>query len=281
MLQAQVVLGTFIPRQIHQGLEIVELGGVVWTLWVKRIEFLEFFLEGFLHILVPFLGLSLVENLFFLRTHIVAAQLFLDVLELLLQEVFTLLLVDVVLGLSSDVRLESVHLHQHVFHLQCFYDTVFHLIHAEQFHLVFYGERHGREDEVRPNQWVGYVVEGIFRLVWHILASMNQLDGLCSECLLQEGEFWVVLLWPTFGDAFYFTLVERYRLGNLVQLASTQSLGYDGSLSLLSRQVDHLNETAEDANLVEVFLRRIFFVGIFLGESTEDRFALLLLLKMF
>ena len=105
MFETQVIYGAVIPRQIYHCLQVVDLCGIVRTLRMQGVESLEFLIEYFLYILIPIFALGFLKNLFLLWAHIVSAELFLDVLELLLQEVFTLLFVQIILCFLADVRL--------------------------------------------------------------------------------------------------------------------------------------------------------------------------------
>ena len=105
MFETQVIYRAVIPRQIYHCLQVVDLCGIVRTLRMQGVESLEFLIEYFLYILIPIFTLGFFKNLFLLRAHVVSAELFLDVLELLLQEVFTLLFVQIILCFLADVRL--------------------------------------------------------------------------------------------------------------------------------------------------------------------------------
>ncbi len=94
MLEAQVVLSVFIPRQVYHGLQVVDEDRVVGALWVDGFEFVQFLIERLGCSLVPFLVLGLFSQFFSLRILLVSPQFLAYVLELLLQEVFSLLFVE-------------------------------------------------------------------------------------------------------------------------------------------------------------------------------------------
>ena len=117
-LQVKIVLGVLAPRQIDHCLQIVELNAVVGALWIEHVELVEFLAEHFLHVVAPELCLSLFFQLLALGRTLTVAQFLLDVLNLLLQEVFTLLFVEVFASLRAYVLLEFEQLHFLVHHAQ-------------------------------------------------------------------------------------------------------------------------------------------------------------------
>ena len=94
-LQVEVVLGVFTPRQIDHCLQIVELNAVVGTLRIEHVELVEFLSEHLLHVFAPELCLGFLFQFLALGRSLTVAKFLLYVLDLLLQEVLTLLLVEV------------------------------------------------------------------------------------------------------------------------------------------------------------------------------------------
>ena len=62
--QVEVVGGIFVPRQVHQRAQIVELLAVVGALRVERVELVELLHEIFERRLVPLLHHALLQQLF-------------------------------------------------------------------------------------------------------------------------------------------------------------------------------------------------------------------------
>ena len=79
-------------------MQIVQLHAVFRPLWIEHVEFVEFFVEGLLNLLVPFAGTGFLEQFLTFGRAFAIAQFLLDVLDLLLQEILTLLLVEVFAG---------------------------------------------------------------------------------------------------------------------------------------------------------------------------------------
>ena len=105
--QTEVVLGVGVPRQIYHGLQESYLYRIVRTLRVQRVELGNFFLEDFGSFLAPVLLFRLLQNLLLLRTGVSFYQFFPDVLDLLLEEVFLLLLIKVVVGFVLNLSLDA------------------------------------------------------------------------------------------------------------------------------------------------------------------------------
>ena len=105
--QTEVVLGVGVPRQIYHGLQESNLYRIVRTLLVQRVELGDFFLEDFGGFLAPVLCFCLLQNLLLLRTGVAFSQFFPDVLDLLLEEVFLLLLIQIVVGFVLNLCLDA------------------------------------------------------------------------------------------------------------------------------------------------------------------------------
>ena len=93
--QVEVVGRKFAPRQFHHRLQIVQLHTVLGTLLMQQVELVDFLAERLAHLLGPLLFLGSFDEFGPLWRTLAVAQLLLDVLDLLLQEIFALLFVDV------------------------------------------------------------------------------------------------------------------------------------------------------------------------------------------
>ena len=94
-LQVKVVLGIFIPGQIDHRLQIVHLYTVIRALRIQCVQLVQLLLKGLGNIIRPLLGLGLFYQFLLVGGGITVTQFLLDVLDLLVQEVFTLLLVKI------------------------------------------------------------------------------------------------------------------------------------------------------------------------------------------
>ena len=117
VFEAQVVFRIFVPRQVYHGLQVVYDDGVVGTLRVYGIQLVEFLVEGFCRLLVPFLAVGLLLQFFLLRVGVVVSKFGAYVLYLLLQEIFLLLFVQVEMCFLPypGLYLEQLHLLVHGF----------------------------------------------------------------------------------------------------------------------------------------------------------------------
>ena len=223
MRQAEVILGVFAPRQIYQRLQIVELDRVVWALRMDVVEFGQLFLENLLGCLVPFLGLRLFEQLLLFRTAFAFAQLFLDVLDLLLQVIFLLLFVEIKLRLVSDFILQVEQFLLLVQGLERLYQSFRQLLLLQHLDLVFCRKRQGGADEVAFHEAIGNLIDCIDSLVGNVLIVLNEFDRFLEECLGQCLEHRVLgFLFgrPGLWQTFYIGKVEWFLIYNLLHLAS-------------------------------------------------------------
>ena len=105
-LQVEVVLCVFAPRQCNHRLQIVVLYAVLRTLRVEHVEFVKFLAESLCNVLRPVLLSRFLLKLLAFRRTFASAKFLLYVLNLLLQEVFALLLVEILAGLCADILLQ-------------------------------------------------------------------------------------------------------------------------------------------------------------------------------
>ena len=105
-VQVQIVYSIFVPWQSHHSLQVCKLHAVFRTLRVQHIQFVKFFVERVGNILAPRLVFSLVNQLFLFRRAFARTEFLLNVLYLLLQEVFPLLLVNVFSCLGAYVAFQ-------------------------------------------------------------------------------------------------------------------------------------------------------------------------------
>ena len=101
-LQIHIVLRIFAPRQVDQRLQVVQQYVEVGRVLVQLIQFLSLLVEELLNVLRPFLLFGLLQQFLLLRGTLVA-HFGLQVLDLLLQEVVTLLLVNIITRLVADI----------------------------------------------------------------------------------------------------------------------------------------------------------------------------------
>ena len=131
-VQVEVILGVLVPRQRHKRLQIRHLHVVVGALWVEVVEFREFLFEDLLCLLRPLPCPRLLHEFLALRTAVLVAKLFLDVLYLLVQEIVALLCVEVLMSLHADLLHQSEKLVLAVQYLQKLKETSFDTVQVEQ-----------------------------------------------------------------------------------------------------------------------------------------------------
>ena len=106
ILYVQIVFCELVPRHCEQGLQVVELRGIVGRMHAHALQFVNFALKHFGHIGAPFLVLGTLTESVCLGFCGVT-QLLLDGMHLLLQVVFTLVLVDLFFGFFLDLLLDG------------------------------------------------------------------------------------------------------------------------------------------------------------------------------
>ena len=123
-------------------MQIVQLHAVFRSLRIEHVELVEFFVEGLLNLLVPFAGAGFLEQLLPFGRAFTIAQFLLDVLDLLLQEILTLLLVEVFAGTGTDVLLQHHELNVAMQVAEYLEKTLLGGVACEQLDFVADGEGH-------------------------------------------------------------------------------------------------------------------------------------------
>ena len=176
-LQVEVVVGVFAPRKAHHRLQIVQLHAIFRTLRVEHVQLVQLFGEHLFNLVGPYFLIGLHEQFKAFRASFSVAQLLLDVLDLLLKEVFSLLLINLLTRLRADVLFQLQQLAFLVQHLQCA-DYAFHQrVGGQHLHLVHDAERHVRANEMQSQHVVLDVVQRILRLVGNLLVQFDVFDG--------------------------------------------------------------------------------------------------------
>ena len=111
VFKVQIVSCIRTPRKIEHGLQIVKLYAVIRRLWMGAFQFSQFFHKCFPDFCVPTHSFCLLAHFFYFLLLAAATQFILDSLDLLLQEVFALLLVDIFTGTHLDGCLDFCQLH--------------------------------------------------------------------------------------------------------------------------------------------------------------------------
>ena len=123
-LQVEVVFGIFAPGQAYELFEIVDLYAVFRTLSIEHIEFVKLFFEEFGNLIGPFLVLGFLFQFTLLSGATVRAELFADILHLLLQEILLLLLVKILVCLLPDLVFQFIELDVAVLQFQQFHESL-------------------------------------------------------------------------------------------------------------------------------------------------------------
>ena len=178
VVQVEVVLRVLVPRQLEQRVEVGILHREVGRLRVQPLELAHLFLENLGRLGIPFLLFGPFAQLLYVLVLHVAAQLLLDSTYLLLQEVFPLLLVQVLAGFGLDVGLDLQQLRLLGEHLVELEEAGLHVVDTQQFLFLSSCQRDIGSQEV--DEVVGIV---------DISNGKNQLFGLLADVFQQvEGQ---------------------------------------------------------------------------------------------
>ena len=219
-LNAEVVFGVFVPRQAHHCLQIGELYAVIGTLRIKRIELIQLLIEDLAHLFRPLLILRFLFQLAVFGRAFAVAQFLLDVLDLLLQEIFALLFVDVFARFGANVLLDLQQLHFFIEGAQSDVDTFERVVGLQHTHFIVQIEGHVRADEIGSDDIVVDIGDGKLCLVGHFLILFNELDGLVAQIFHGSGVFAATGIGKSLGSLRHECSEERLSFDNVFQLAS-------------------------------------------------------------
>ena len=253
-LQIEVVVCVFSPRQIHHRLQVVHLHAVLRSLRVEHVELVEFLEEHLLNVFRPLLAECLYFEVVTLRRAVAVAQFFLDVLDLLLQEVLALLFVDVFARLGSNVLTQLQQLYLLVERLQYEDHAIHHRVGLQHLDLIAYAERQVRTDEVQGEYVVLDVVQSKLRLVGDVLVLMDVFNGLVAKVFDSRTPRLIV----TVGHLFRHQRGGAHEVGAMtrdaIELTAPQSLYDDCYVVVWTGHVEHANQFGIGAKFVKVFL---------------------------
>ena len=140
VLYVEVIGGALAPGKACEELQIVELYVIVWGLGRYAVELRNLFVEYLLHLGAPFLILAFILELGGVLVGYVYAELLLNILQLVLQEVFLLLLVQLLVRAVLDFLLYSQKLQFCVHHCEQFVSFFFYTVGLQQCHLLLYAK---------------------------------------------------------------------------------------------------------------------------------------------
>ena len=106
MIQVKIVCRIGFPWQTDNGLYILHLHRIIRRLRMQALQLMKFFVENLGNGLRPYLISCFVLQLLYIPIIHAATQLFLDRLDLLLQEIFLLLLINIFLRFHLDRSLQ-------------------------------------------------------------------------------------------------------------------------------------------------------------------------------
>ena len=268
-LQVEIVSRVFSPGKVDHGLQVIQLYAVLRTLWIVHLQLLQLFVKGVAHLGRPFLFLGFRFQITAFGRTLAVAQFLFDVLDLLLQEVFALLFIQVLARFRANLFFKFKQLHFLVQHFQRNHDALVHRVGLQHTHLVLVGERHVGAHVVDAQNVVLDVVQGKLCLVGDIIVLFDVLDGLLAKVLCGRLVFLIVRLGQYFRGNGRQSLQERFGLGDLFQLTASHRLNDGRDVLSMSRHFQHAHQSGVYTVSVQVFLMRFFHICIFLAEYGE------------
>ena len=259
ILHIEVVGGILAPGEAEHHLQVVELYVVVGRLGIDALELHHLLLEGVGHLLAPQLLLGLAAQFVDVLILHTAAQLVLDVLQLLLQEVLALLLVDFLTGAQLDAGLEVGKLHFAVEDREQVGGTLLERLLLQELHLLLHVEGEVRTHEVDQEHAVGDVLDGKCRIGLHVFGGLDEAHGKVLAVVDDGLELAAAALGEHLGERHHLARevgARRYDAGELQALHALQD-----DRSGLVGHLEDAHHTRCGTYLIEVFLLRVLGLG--------------------
>ena len=230
-LQVQVVNGIFAPWQVYQCLQVSKLHVILRTLWIQVIQLIALLTEILGHLVLPHLVAAFGKQIV-LFGRLAVAHLGLDILNLLLQEVITLLLVDILTGFVTDISLQVLQVNLAVQHLHGGKQALLYETDFQQFLLLLVVERHVGAHKVEHHHRVRDILDSKAGLVGDLIRYRNVFANHIAQ--IGHSCIKLTILWigQILLESRNITLKIRRGRYNLVQLQTSQTLQNGGNIAI-------------------------------------------------
>ena len=270
-LDVELVFRKFAPGQRGYSLEIIELHVVVGVLRRDAVEFVDFLVEQGAHLFGEvFLGKFLAQ---FLCVLVLAlAQFVLDILDLLLQEIFLLLLVEFLAGLVLNVALEGGELAGAVQEGEQGVGTLHVIVDGQEVGLFFQRERQVGAEEVHGEDVVLDVADSENGLFVLRVAEFEEAHGRVAAFVHKRGVLLAVGRGKHVGQAAHVDARHGGAARDFPHLAAPEALqDYGGDAA---GQFQHAHHARRHGYGIEVAFAGLFHGGIFLRGHGKERIVL-------
>ena len=184
----QIIHGINTPWQRQHGLQIGQLYTIVRCLRIDSFQFGHFLLKSRSHFLRP-VHMTTFHTKFIDFTILSVTQFVLDILDLLMQEILTLLTVNILTCTNLNGLLDISQTYLTVQDLNQLVHPVSQVVKSQQLHLLFRTEREIRTNKVDQNDWVIQILNGKSRVRRQTVRFLDKLIGQILTALHQSLEF--------------------------------------------------------------------------------------------
>ena len=260
-LDVEFVFREFTPGQRGYGLEIVELHVVVGVLRRDTVELVDFLVEQGTHLFRKVFPREFLAQ--FLRVLVLAfAQFVLDILDLLLQEIFLLLLVEFLARLVLNVAFESGELAGAVQEREQGVGTLHVIVDGQEAGLFFQREGQVGAEEVDGEDVVLDVADSEDGLLVLRFSKFEEAHGRVAAFVHERGVFLAVGRGQRVGQAAHVDARHGGAARDLPHLAPPEALQDHGGNA--AGQFQHAHHARRHGYGVEVAFVGLLHGGVFL-----------------
>ena len=265
--QVQIIRCINAPRQTHHSLQVVQLHTVIGRLRMHALQLIHFFQECTFYFFIPFYGFSFFAHFFQFLLLTATTQFILNGFNLLLQEIFALLLVYILAGAHLDRFLDFGELN---FPVQNFEQTIgagTQCVNAQQLYLFILLQGQVGADKVHQKHRVGNVLDGKCRILRKHIRRFDIAYGQVFARFYQCLELLIVFCGNFLIKRAYtsFQIWSNFRY--LFQFNALGALQDNGSR--LIRHFQHTDNLGNRTYCMQVLKQRRFRISYFLTHHGD------------
>ena len=256
ILNAEIIGCIYVPRQGKQGLQISELHIIVWRLRINTLQLGNFFCKKFVHFLAPEFRRSLHAE-FFNLTILATSQFILDVLDLLLQEIFLLLTINILASSHLNGLLDSSQTNFTIQNLNKLINAFFQIVMLQQLNLFIGSKREIGTNVIDQYNSIIQILDRKSHIRSHTVGHLNILTSQLLAGIHQRLEFISIFILHIFRHRRYKAFHVRLGFSNTFQLYFHATGLHNGSC-ISTRQFKNAQNTGNHTHMIDILIAWIF-----------------------
>ena len=260
--QVQIIRCINAPRQTHHSLQVVQLHTVIGRLRMHALQLIHFFQECTFYFFIPFYGFSFFAHFFQLLLLAATTQFILNGFNLLLQEIFALLLVYILAGAHLDRLLNLGKLHFPIQNLKQAISAGTQCVNTQQLYLFILLQGQIGTDKIYQKHRVINVFDGKCRILRKHFRGFYVTHGQILTCFYQCLKFLVIFSRYLFIEGSYTPFQIRSHFHYFFQLNAFGTL--QNNSRCLIRHFQYTDNLGNRTDCMQVLKYRLLRISGFL-----------------